>query len=126
MKTNQQATYLRIRQEVSGYSTFSEYLLKGGFPEFLDTANPEVLQELVKDIVYRDVAIRYGIRNTDILTDIVMYMMSNIGKEFTYNSLRKAFAMGSAATVSDYLSWLENSYLFFIWQDSTGRQKIKR
>jgi predicted AAA+ superfamily ATPase len=105
--------YLRIRQEVSGYSTFSEYLMKGGFPEFLDTANPEVLQELVKDIVYRDVAIRYSIRNTDILTDIVMYLLSNIGKEFTYNSLRKAFAMGSAATVSDYLSWLEDSYLFF-------------
>jgi predicted AAA+ superfamily ATPase len=40
-------------------------------------------------------------------------MLSNIGKEFSFNNLRKTFLLGSANTVSDYLSWLGDSYLLF-------------
>jgi hypothetical protein len=40
-------------------------------------------------------------------------MLSNIGKEFSYNNLRKIFSFGSVNTVSDYLSWLGDSYLLF-------------
>ena len=68
---------------------------------------------LLKDIVYRDIAIRHGIRNTGTLLDITLYMLTNIGKEFSYNNLRKVFSMGSANTASDYLSWLHDSYLLF-------------
>jgi predicted AAA+ superfamily ATPase len=39
--------------------------------------------------------------------------LSNIGKECSYNSLKKNFGIGSANTTSDYLSWLEDAYLFF-------------
>ena len=48
--------------------------------------------------------------------DITLFLISNIGKEVTYNSLRKAFNVGSANTVSDYLSWLEDTYLVFFLQ----------
>jgi uncharacterized protein len=93
--------------------SFEKYIQNGGFPEYLSDGNEEILQTLVKDIVLRDVAIRYGIRNTGLLMDISLYLISNIGKECTFNSLRKNFSMGSANTASDYLLWLEDSYLLF-------------
>jgi uncharacterized protein len=103
-------SYKQLEKEVG---TFSEFMLKGGFPEFLDSENPEVLQNILKDIVLRDIAIRYSIRNTSSLMDITLYLLSNIGKEFSYNKIRKTFGIGSANTVSDYLSWLADAYLFF-------------
>jgi predicted AAA+ superfamily ATPase len=92
---------------------FENYIQMGGFPEYLEDDNPEVLQTLLKDIVMRDIAIRNGIKNTKVLMDITLYLLSNVGKECTYNSIKKNFSIGSANSVSDYLSWLEDSYVLF-------------
>lgn len=92
---------------------FEDYLQHGGFPEYLRDRNEEMLHMLLKDIVSRDIAVRYGIKNTNTLLDITLFLLSNVGKEITYNSLRKSFHVGSANTVSDYLAWLEDTYLIF-------------
>ncbi len=97
----------------TGESSFEVYTQEGGFPEYLRDGNPEILQALLKDIVLRDIAIRYGIKNTKTLMDVTFFLISNIGKECTYNSLRKSFSAGSANTISDYLSWLEDTYVLF-------------
>lgn len=105
--------FLEFKGLTHDFGNFREYLKEGGFPEYNESGNPAILQELLKDIILKDVAIRYGIRNTEILTDVALFMLSNIGKEFTYNSIRKTFSIGSPSTVSDYLTWLADSYLFF-------------
>jgi predicted AAA+ superfamily ATPase len=92
---------------------FEFYIQNGGFPEYLRDENPEVLQLLLKDIVLRDIAIRYSIRNTKTLMDLTLHLISNIGKEITHSRLRKIFDIGSTNSVSDYLAWLEDSYLLF-------------
>lgn len=93
--------------------TFNNYLQNGGFPEFLRDQNPEILQMLLKDILFRDIAIRHGIKNTGILMEIALFLVSNVGKEISFNGIRNTFNVGSPATVSDYLSWMEDAYLLF-------------
>ena len=92
---------------------FNKYVQNGGFPEFLKEKNQEILQTLLKDIVLRDIAIRYGIKNSKTLMDITLFLVSNVGKECTFNSIRKSFSVGSTNSISDYLSWLEDAYLLF-------------
>ena len=94
-------------------ASFEKYLKIGGFPEYIESENQEVLQNLMKDIVYRDIAVRYGIRDTKTLMDITLHLFSNVGKEITFNSLRKTFGVGSTNSVADYLKWLEDCYLLF-------------
>jgi predicted AAA+ superfamily ATPase len=94
-------------------AAFEKYMELGGFPEYLRDPNPEVLQTLLRDIVLRDIAIRYGIKNSKILMDLTLYLISNIGKEISYNNLKKTFNIGSANSVSDYLTWLEDTYVLF-------------
>ena len=107
--------------------SFLEYLLAGGFPEYLRDRNPEVLQNLLKDIVFRDIAIRYGIKNTKTLLDITLFLISNVGKTMSFNSLRKTFEVGSPTTVSDYLSWLEDAnLLFFLPRFSWSAKSISK
>lgn len=40
-------------------------------------------------------------------------MATNIGKEFSFNNLSKAFELGSSNTVASYISYFEDAYLFF-------------
>lgn len=105
--------FLQYTKSKNTPTAFEDYLQHGGFPEYLRDRNEEMLHMLLKDIVSRDIAIRYGIKNTNTLMDITLFLLSNVGKEFTYNSLRKSFQVGSANTVSDYLSWLQDTYLVF-------------
>lgn len=92
---------------------FEKYMEQGGFPEYLRDPNLEILQTLLKDIVLRDIAIRYGIKNSKILMDLTLFLISNIGNEVSYNNLKKTFNIGSANSVSDYLTWLEDTYVLF-------------
>lgn len=94
--------FLLLEQIGAGIISFDKYLHSGGFPEYLADKSVYILQNLLKDIAMRDIAVRYGIRNTQSLMDITLYLLSNTGKEFSYNNLRKTFSIGSTNTVVDY------------------------
>ena len=61
----------------------------------------------------KDIAVRFGIKNTNILNKIVFYLISNVGKEFSYNSIKKMFEIKSVQSVIDYISYFEDAYLVF-------------
>ena len=105
--------FLALKKQEPGIKTFSDYLEHGGFPEYLKRKNPEILQELLSDILMKDIAVRFGIKNTNTLRKLAIHLISNIGKEFSYNSLKKAYEVKSVQSVIDYISYLENAYLIF-------------
>ncbi len=92
---------------------FDEYLLSGGFPDYLKTRSDEYLQTLFENIVYRDVVTRYGIRHVQTLLEMTHYLITNVAKESSYNALKKTFRLSNAITAKDYISYLEDSYLLF-------------
>ncbi|HEY0087578.1 MAG TPA: ATP-binding protein, partial [Candidatus Lokiarchaeia archaeon] len=75
--------------------SFEDYLKKGGFPEFLKNQKEEILRELFYDIVIRDIVVRHKIRNLKTIKELGIYLLTNIGKEFSYNNLKKTFNLGS-------------------------------
>ncbi|MBI2140349.1 ATP-binding protein [Candidatus Woesearchaeota archaeon] len=105
--------FLRMKKATPSVSSFEEYLNKGGFPEYLKKENPSILHELLSDVVVKDIAVRFGIRNTGLLKKLAIYLFSNVGKEFSYNSIRKMFEVKSVQSVIDYISYFEDAYLFF-------------
>lgn len=105
--------FLSLKKQEPSINSFEEYLTSGGFPEYIKKENPEVLHELLSDIVMKDIAARFGIKNTAILNKIVIYLISNVGKEFSYNSIKKMFEIKSVKSVIDYISFFENAYLVF-------------
>lgn len=90
-----------------------EYLTQGGFPDFLKTGNPQYLKSLYENVIYRDVVARYGIRNAKTLIEMVHFLISNIGKETSYNALKNIFGIANAVTIKDYISYFEDAYLLF-------------
>ena len=92
---------------------FHEYLDEGGFPEYLRNKIPEYLMTLYESILYRDILARYKISNEKSLKELMLYLASNVGKDVSFNALKKMLGLGSATTISEYCSYLENSFLCF-------------
>jgi len=105
--------FLKFTHKNADQETLSEYLVKGGFPEFLKTGLYEVLMQSFNDIVIRDIALRHNIRNTNTLQQLAVWLVSNIGKPVTGNSLKKMFQIGSSSSIMEYLSFFADAYLFF-------------
>jgi len=105
--------FLRLTGKDAGARSFQEYFVKGGFPEYLKIGKAEILQELLNDIISRDIAIRHKIRIIKTLREMALYLLTNVGKEFSYNSLKKTFGLGSANSAIAFVSYFEDSYLLF-------------
>lgn len=92
---------------------FRDYIMNGGFPEFLQSGNADYLKILFENILYRDVIVRYNIRNSKLLMEMTHFLISNISKETSYNSLKNTFGLANSITVKEYISYLEDCYLLF-------------
>ncbi|MFH1054863.1 MAG: ATP-binding protein [Candidatus Altiarchaeota archaeon] len=105
--------FLKLTGKEEGIKSFQEYMTKGGFPEYLKIGRAEVLQELLNDILVRDIAVRHKLRNVKTIREMAMFLLTNVGKEFSYTSLKKTFSLGSTNSVISFASYFEDSYLLF-------------
>lgn len=103
--------FCRFKSLEANEFSVTEYLNTGGFPEFLKTNSEEVLSHLLDDILYRDIAVRYGIKDTVALKRLTVFLLSNIGNLTSANKLREPSSIKSTTTILEYMSHLEQSYL---------------
>ena len=104
---------LKFTGKKPSISSFEDYLRRGGFPEYLRYSKSEILQELLRDIVVRDIAVRHKLRELKTIKEMAIFLLTNVGKEFSYNNLKKMFELGSVNTVISFISYFEDSYLLF-------------
>lgn len=104
--------YLREKR-IKAKNLFKEYIELGGFPEVLKNNDSTLLEQYFKDIIYRDVIARHGIRNVREIRELALLLASNIGTKQSYQNLKEFINVRSLNTVKNYLEILENVYLFF-------------
>jgi predicted AAA+ superfamily ATPase len=92
---------------------FLQYLDNGGFPEVVINEFRPILQEYLKNIVYRDIMLRRKIKSEINLREIVSFVSSNIGVPLSYENIAKMTEIKSLMTVKNYISYLLDTYLFF-------------
>ena len=100
-----------------------EYITSGGFPEYLKTGRTELLHHLLDDLLLRDIAVRYGVRDVKSLQNLTIYLISNVAKLVSGNNLRKILEIKATSTVMEYFSYLEESWLFFFVPKFSYSQK---
>ena len=91
------------------------YLTYGGYPEPLikNLDHRDYLSTLFDSIIYKDIIKRFKIRSVQGLEDLATYLISNIAKEYSYNTLSKMTRCKSVHTIEKYLSYLEEAFIFF-------------
>ncbi|MBI5219234.1 MAG: ATP-binding protein [Bacteroidia bacterium] len=107
------AEFISFKKIKPSRDSITVYMKTGGFPEFVKTRDTEVLNHFFQDILIRDIAVRYSLRDLKTLQRMALYLISNIGRLITATKLKKQFSVGSTTTVMEYLSYFEMSYLLF-------------
>lgn len=106
---------------LSEKEAFSTYLNDGGMP-FLANIWPndsdvrQYLRDIYASVVIKDIMRHNRFRDIDLLERIITYVMANIGKTFSANSISKYFKSEqrkvSPETIMNYLKGCEEAYLF--------------
>ena len=89
-----------------------EYLKFGGFPEVY-TIGKEILLSIYEDILTKDIVLRYKINKIEDLKKLTRYLITNSSKEISYKKLGKIFNINKVQTISNWISYLENTFLIF-------------
>jgi len=94
-------------------SLFDEYLKNGGFPEVVFDSRKEVLPDYFNDIITKDIIMRKNLRYKQSLKEIGIFLMTNISRYHSLYSLNKIIKARSINTIKNYLSYLQEAFLFF-------------
>jgi uncharacterized protein len=95
-------------------SSFDNYLVDGGFPEIvLEKCDKKQLVDIYyKNILYQDVIPRFGVQNILAIENLSYYLLTNFGKEISYNTL-KSLSHLDDKTAKQYISYLQDANLVY-------------
>ncbi len=105
--------YLAYAGRQAGAESLRVYLDDGGFPVFLRERSDLVLQELLRDVVQRDVAARHKLRETRHVMNLLLFLLANTGQPISLQRLTKSLGIPSVAQSSRYVEFLQDAYLVF-------------
>ena len=101
-------------------AVFSEYLKRGGFPSIAtsdqtQSQDDEEVSDIYSSIIYRDLVERKSIRNPELLSRVVRFIMDNVGSTFSAKSisdyLKNEKLPLSQETIYKYVNWLEEALI---------------
>lgn len=98
---------------------FQDFVLDGGMPfitlqnfSYQDKVN--YLNDLYNSIVLKDIVERENIRNSELLSRLMAFVLGNIGRTFSANSVQKYLknegVNASINTIINYLKFADNAY----------------
>lgn len=125
--------YKDIFPDASNSAVFQKYLTLGGMPylanlRYAEEPSKQYLTDVYNSVVLNDVVKRNKIRDVDLLTRIVTYVIGNIGTTFAASSIAKFLKSErrtvATDTVLNYIQYCISAYLFYQVkrQDIQGKQ----
>lgn len=116
--------YMEFKKEEDKSKTelLEEYIRFGGFPIIaLGEYEPQQAYQIVNGIYYtvvsRDIVKRHRINKQDLFDRVVKYIIENVGKTFSANSisnfLKSEHRKVSVESIYNYLRWLEQAFIIY-------------
>lgn len=99
-----------------------DYILFGGFPlvassDFSIGTAYSIVEDIYNSVVVSDISNRHQITNIDLFNRVVRFVVENIGKTFSANSIVKFLKSEKRAisveTIYNYLEWLEKAFVIY-------------
>jgi predicted AAA+ superfamily ATPase len=106
--------FLRFRKLRRSRNSLTDYMKLGGFPRIVLTGDISLANEYFERIIYRDILGREKVMHPEAMKTLALYLLSNIGKEFSYRSLKHISGIKHENTVKDYIGMLKESFLIHV------------
>jgi len=98
------------KAEILGY--LKTYLGIGGFPEAYKFGKA-MISRIYDDILTKDILLRHKIKKIEELKRLANYLVTNSSQEATYSKLSRILGVKHIGTISNWVGYLENSFLIF-------------
>ncbi len=93
-------------------SYFEEYMQDGGMPEYVLTKDVSYLQNLIENIISKDIIAHHNIRNQQVIKDFYKLLMERSGKQLTFNKIANILEI-SVDSAKRYFYYFEETYLIY-------------
>lgn len=115
---------------------FNEYIKFGGFPivalgNYDEQSAYQIVEGIYNSVITSDITKRHNIVNFDLFNRVVKFIIENVGKTFSANSIVK-FLKGegralSVESIYNYLEWLEKAFVIYRCRryDLQGKSVLK-
>lgn len=99
-----------------------DYIRFGGFPlvaisNLDEKASYQIVEDIYNSVVVNDITKKHNIQNIDLFNRVVRFIVENIGKTFSANSIVKFLKSEnrtiSVETIYNYLQWLEKVFVIY-------------
>lgn len=99
-----------------------DYIRFGGFPlvaisNLDEKSSYQIVEDIYNSVVVNDITKRHNIQNTNLFNRVVRFVVENLGKTFSANSIVKFLKSEnrtiSVETIYNYLDWLEKAFVIY-------------
>ena len=115
---------------------FDEYVQYGGFPvigisNFNTDSAYQVVEGIYASVITNDISKRHKIRNKELFDRVVRYLIENVGKTFSANTIVKFLKSEnrqlSVETIYNYIKWLNEAFIIYPCKryDMQGKELLK-
>lgn len=126
----------KAESDKSQKELLDEYLRYGGFPlvalgNYEEHSAYQIVNGIYHTVISRDIVKRHRITKQDLFDRVVKYIIENMGKTFSANSITKflknEFRTVSVESIYNYLRWLEQAFIIYPCQryDLQGKSVLK-
>lgn len=130
--------YMDFRKttQLSTKEFLTEYIRMGGFPivalgNFDERSAYQIVEGIYTSVITSDITKRHNITNFELFNRVVKFIIENVGKTFSANSIVKFLKSEgrslSVEAVYNYLEWLEKAFVIYRCQryDLQGKSVLK-
>ena len=99
-----------------------EYIRFGGFPivargDYDERSAYQIVEGIYNSVITSDITKRHNIKDFDLFNRVVKFIIDNVGKTFSANSIVKFLKSEgrslSVETIYNYLEWLEKAFVIY-------------
>ena len=92
---------------------FEKYMMLGGIPEYVLTEDVEYIKQLIDDVLYKDIAAHYNIKDKSVLREFFYLLMERAGKQISISKLAKILDV-SPDTIRRFVNYFEETFMIYL------------
>jgi predicted AAA+ superfamily ATPase len=89
---------------------FDDYLREGGMPEYVIKNDRAYIQNLVEQLIYKDIIAKHNIKMKSAIQDLFLLLMERSGKQLSINNIGKIMNI-TPSNAKRYIEYFEDTFL---------------
>ncbi len=89
---------------------FDDFLQDGGMPEYVIKKDRAYLQNLVEQLIYKDIIAKHNIKMKSLIQDLFLLLMERSGKQLSINNIGKILNI-TPSNAKRYIDYFQDTFL---------------